>query len=209
MSLASGAAARWTARRRHDDSGSEWFYAGYRPTRGVSNRSHYEFISNHQPSRGLETLLTQCVDAYAKDRRKFGLDRAIGFLEESRTQKVIELQLLLAILAVESLTYYWCLDDGMAPEQAGKMNIEQKLNRMAAQYPGIKQKVRKTDLLRSDVRNPLMHTGQIAAMTAEDMWNWAERLYVLAFRMILTLIGYSGSFVDPTKSRSETVATLA
>ncbi len=43
-----------TALRRLDDSGSEWFYAGYRPSTGLRNRSHYELLSNHQPPRGLE-----------------------------------------------------------------------------------------------------------------------------------------------------------
>ncbi len=209
MSLATGAATRWTARRVFDDSSVKWLYAGYRPTTGVRNRSFFELVSNHRPSGGLQALLSQCVDSYASIRGTLGLDRAIGFLEESRVQKVVDLRLLLAMLAVETLTYYWCLDDGLAQNQVTAMNIETKINRMAKRFRGIKRKVLQTDLLRSDVRNPLLHTGEIPAMKLDEMLRWADRLYILAFRMILTLVGYTGLFADPTQSRAEVAASLA
>ena len=209
LSLATGAATSWTARHVHDDKGNEWHYAGYRPSTGVRNRSHYELVSNHRPPRGLQKLLTQCTDTYANVRQKYGLDRAIGFLEQARVQKVMDVELVLAILALETLTYYWCLADGVTPVQMKKMNIEEKINRMAKSFQGIDRKGLKTNLLRTDVRNPLMHTGEIPAMTAKEMVSWGDRLYVLAFRIIVTLVGYDGLFGDPTASQAEAGASLA
>ncbi|MHC4406650.1 MAG: hypothetical protein ACYTG0_44065 [Planctomycetota bacterium] len=101
------------------------------------------------------------------------------------------------------------MDDGLGEDQLKTMNIEAKINRMAKTHPRIQRKVLQTDLLRSDVRNPLMHVGEIPTLTLDEMVSWAERLYVLAFRMILTFVGYTGTFVDMTRARSKGVASLA
>ena len=137
------------------------------------------------------------------------LHTSINYLESARAQSVIDVQIILLILAIENLSYRWCLNDGLTEQQLWDMNIEQKLNRMRKKvFP--KLETRYTDpALRKDVRNPLMHTGHIPAMTFDEKVQWADDLYALAFKMICTLVGFKGMFLDPMGKGAFEQASLA
>ena len=62
---------------------------------------------------------------------------------------------------------------------------------------------------RDTVRNPLMHSGVIPALTMPEKVRWADDLYALAFRMLLFLLNYRGQWYDPSKNHQPSPAPTA
>lgn len=162
-------------------------------TSARSNTSH-KLISNHEPSGGLRSFLEMCHGAFVAKRESLGLTDYIGWLNQARSQEVIQMRVLATVLAVELITFKWVTMHGLAAEQAVRMNIETKLNRLRKDGMYFIEKKFTADDLRSDIRNPLMHTGIIPLMSFEELCRWSEDLYDLAFRILLVVLGYKGKY---------------
>lgn len=171
------------------------------------NYTNHSLIGNNPGLGGaLREFLNQTVGAYRRLDPDLGLSVVIGYLEQARSNPSIEIRLALSVFALEALTHRLCLPDGMTEEQLEKQNIEQKLNRLRGRLRmGFIDK-KFVGEARRDIRNPLLHTGQIPTLSLSEKIEWYHELYALAFKMLLFLLGYSGRWLDPSRKYQPTEA---
>ncbi len=144
----------------------------------------------------LRVFMTTSVAPYLANDNDLGLDRAIAYLEQARSNNVADVRIALCVFALEALTHRLCLRDGLTAEQLSKMNIQQKLNRCRNRMGMTFIDKDMADEARDTVRNPLLHTGEIPGLTMLEKVKWYDDLYALAFKMILFLLGYKGRWFD-------------
>jgi hypothetical protein len=162
--------------------------------------THYELISNHEPPMGLKQFLENSLDPFLKQQDSLRLTDFIGWMNQARSQRVIQVKAVAGILAIELISYAWVTSHGLSAQQAETANIETKLNRMRKDgMHFIEKRFTATDL-RSGFRNPLIHTGLIPLMDAKEVHAWAEDLYHLAFRILMFVLGYKGEYRDLTNN---------
>ncbi len=202
LSLASGASVGGVSRRvvRADtlvgESYMEWAMFG-----GSEGYEEFALIQNHAflPT-ALRDFLGQCVESYLAQEKDLALSVVIGYLEQARSNRIIDIRLALTIFALEALTHRLCLLDGMTEQQLENQSIEQKLNRLRGRRRmGFIDKRFAGDA-RKNVRNPLLHTGQIPSLTMPEKVEWFGDLYALAFKMLLFLLGYRGKWLDLSRA---------
>lgn len=166
-------------------------------TSARSNSSH-ELISNYEPNGGLKAFLESAHAAFAANRGPLALPQYLGWLNEARSQPVIQMRVVTVVLAIELMSFKWVTTHGLTEDQAAEMNIEAKLNRMRKDGMHFIDKAFTARDLRSGIRNPLMHTGMIPVMSVEELIRWSDSLYDLAFRIVLYVLGYKGKYRNLT-----------
>lgn len=207
LSLASGVATTWSARRvwQGEKLIQEWFERKCPPTTAEA-KSRYELISNIDDLGALREFLEKTVSEYRRKESTWKLNEAIDYLELARSQKVVQLQLAVLVLALELISHQWCLQNGLTADQLAKMNIQQKLGRMKGKEFRFIERCFIEDALRADIRNPLLHSGQIPNMQFREMTAWSNALYDLAVRIIFYVLGFEGRYRNLTKSLAITDA---
>jgi hypothetical protein len=179
-----------------EESFLEW------PTFGTAEHfENHALIDNHPQLAGaLRSFLAATVTAYRTHDAVLGLSRAIGYLEQAHSSNVIDVRLALSVFGLEALTHRLCLQNGLTEDQLAGMNIQSKLNR-ARNHMGMNFIDRRfAEDTREDVRNPMMHTGEIPDLSIQEKVRWSTELYTLAFKMLMFLLGYAGNWFDPTRS---------
>ena len=201
-SVAGGARRIFQTERLVEEAFFEWPMFG-----GAESASTHALVINGGLLGGaLTQFLNEACGQFLANDPVLAFTNAIGYLELARTSPVIEARIILCILALELLTYRLCLSLGRTVEQLAGKSIQEKLNTARGQLRmGFIDK-RFAEDTRAAVRNPLMHSGVIPALTMPEKVRWAEELYALAFRMLLFLFGYQGKWLDPTNEWQPTVA---
>ena len=121
---------------------------------------------------------------------KLGLKRYVGYLLGAwRDDIFVELRLACVLFALESLGASWFLADGCSPEEVAKRSIIAKLGRINSCLRFIPRKY-KSDWLRDDLRNPLVHTGAVPLMTPAQVHEATEELLVLAVDIFFRILGF-------------------
>src|SRR5207244_3654792 len=126
------------------------------------------------------------------------LGEVVDYMEQARHQKVIQVRIAILVLCLELLSYQWCLQNSSTADELSDKNIVSKLKFMRKTFRFIEKRFT-DEALRKDIRNPLIHSGQIPLMSFEDLFKWADDLYVLALRILLCRLGYTGKFSDLTQ----------
>jgi hypothetical protein len=167
------------------------------PTDAHSN-VNYELIANHAGGAALKDFLEQAYPHYVNLRGPVGLTEFIGWMLQVSAQSVLESKVAIAVLALEAVSTRWCMSQGANPiteQQVLAMNVQQKLNRMRRHGMDFIE-ADFTEALREDIRNPLLHTGAIPLMTPREKREWADKLYMLGFRILMKLLQYRGKHRD-------------
>jgi hypothetical protein len=202
LSLATGSSVGGGVRRLFqggnvtEESFFEW------PTFGTAKHfENHALIDNHpQLADALRSFLGTTVAAYRSRDAALGLSRAIGYLEQARSSNVIDARLALCVFALEALTHRLCLQNGLTEDQLSGMNIQSKLNRARNRMGMNFIERRFAEETRENVRNPMMHTGEIPDLDIVEKVRWSTELYTLAFMMLMSLLGYAGNWFDPIRS---------
>lgn len=202
LSLATGASVGGAARRlRQSGSVAVETFEDW-PRFGKARKfQEHALIANDAPlGDALRVFLEACLGNYRRLEDRLSLSAVIAFLEEARSSGTLEIRIGLAILAIETLTHQICLADGIPAEKLDKMNIATKLNRLRGSartdfHMGFIEP-RFTEAARDKVRNPLLHTGQIPGLPPREKAAWSQALYGLAFRMLMSVLGYRGKWLD-------------
>ncbi len=199
LSIASGCAVADPIRQviTGDRLVQEEFTPRLAPTDAHSN-VNYELIANHAGGPSLKDFLEQSYPQFVNLRTTLGLPEFIGWMLQISAQTVLESKVAIGVLALEAISTRWCMTQGAQPlsEQAAlNMNLQQKLNRMRINGIDFIER-RFTEALREDIRNPLLHTGAIPLLTPREKSEWADKLYMLAFRILLKLVQYQGKHRD-------------
>jgi len=151
------------------------------------------------PGEDLKLFLESTIASFLTFQDSLRLHEVIDFLEQARHQKVVHIQLAVEVLALELLSHAWCLQDGLTVQQLSSMHIEGKLGRMRRSFSFI-EKGFTNDILRRDIRNPLIHSGQIPLLSRTDLDSWTDDLYLLALRLLFCILGYRGKYRDFSKN---------
>jgi hypothetical protein len=199
ISLGTGIATRWAARQVWQDSALvQEMFVRRTLTTTAEDKSRYDLLSNlEEPT--LRKFLESCVTNYRAAERSLCLNTVTVYLEQARHEKNPELKLAALVLGLETLSYQWCLRDGLSAQQLDKMNLQNKLLRMRKQRFHFIEKGLLSDDLRKGLRNPLIHSGQIPMMTTEEKLDWADSLYDLSLRILFCELRYRGRYRDLTK----------
>ncbi len=199
LTLATGIATTWVVRevRSGERSVQQWF-----EPRGLSTnaegKSRYEAISNLTDVSALRIFLEETLSKFQKLESSLRLSEVMDYIEQARHQQVIQVRIAILVLCLELLSYQWCLRNGSTKDQLSDKNIVSKLKDLRKTFRFIEKRFT-DDALRSDIRNPLIHSGQIPLMSFDELVKWADDLYVLALRILLCTLGYTGKFNDLTQ----------
>lgn len=196
LSLGSGVATRWAARQIWQEGQliQEMFVRRI-VTTTAEDKSRYNLISNCDESN-LEHFLTSCLTKYREAETALCLNAVITYLEQARHEKNPELKLAVLILALETLSYHWCLRDGLSAQQLESIPLQNKLLRMRNRKFKFIEKAIVNHTLRTGLRNPLIHSGQIPMMATEEKLIWVNSLYALSLKILLCELGYRGRYRD-------------
>jgi hypothetical protein len=116
-------------------------------------------------------------------------------LEAWREDVFLETSLACILMALEGITYRWEITKGgMSPEEAQKRNLVEKLRFMNTSLQFIDKRYM-SDPLREDLRNPIVHTGAVPSMTAQELHRWVDDLVLLARDVFFRVLGFSRTFV--------------
>ena len=200
MSLVTDSSTTWVVRETWSgDSQLEVFFAPHGISTDAMDKSKYDVISNMGPGEDLKLFLESTIASFLTFQDSLRLHEVIDFLEQARHQKVVHIQLAVEVLALELLSHAWCLKDGLTVQQLSSMHIEGKLGRMRRSFSFI-EKGFTNDILRRDIRNPLIHSGQIPLLSRTDLDSWTDDLYLLALRLLFCILGYRGKYRDFSKN---------
>jgi hypothetical protein len=173
----------------------------FRP-RMVSTNAHsnvnYELIANHAGGPSLKDFLEQTYAQFVNQSALLGLPQFIGWMLQASSQTVLESKTAIGVLALEAVATRWCMMPGpnaLNEEQVIAMGLQQKLNRMRRNGMDFIE-TDFTEALREDIRNPLLHTGAIPVLTPREKAEWADRLYMLGFRILMKVLGFRGKHRD-------------
>ncbi len=200
MSMVTGTSSIWVARESWSgDTQTEVCFASRSVSTDAAGKSRYDVISNLDPGNGLTSFLETTIANFLTLQESLRLHQVIDFLEQARHQKVVHVQLAVEVLALELLSHAWCLKDGLTEQQLSSMHIEGKLGRMRKSFSFI-EKGFTNDILRRDIRNPLIHSGQIPLLSRSQVESWTDDLYLLALRLLFCILGYRGNYRDFSKN---------
>jgi hypothetical protein len=199
ISLATGIATRWAARQIWQDGALvQEMFLRRTLTTTAEDKSSYDLLSNLEEPN-LRNFLESCVTNYRAAESSLCLNTVTAYLEQARHEKNLELKLVALVLGLETLSYQWCLRDGLSAQELNKKNLQNKLFHMRKQRFHFIGKGLLSDDLRKGLRNPLIHSGQIPMMTTEEKLVWADSLYDLSLRILFCELGYRGRYRDLTK----------
>jgi len=206
ISLVSDAATTWVVRQLWSGNTLvEELFASRSVTTDAANKSRYDIISNICPADGLKLFLESSIKSFLTLEDSLRLHEVVDYLEQARHQKVLQVQIAIVVLGLELLSHAWCLRDGLSEQQLSSMNIERKLGRMRRSFRFI-EKGFTNDILRRDIRNPLIHSGQIPLLSQSQLTSWVDDLYLLTLRLLFCLLGYKGKYRDFSNGFSMTDA---
>jgi hypothetical protein len=199
MSLGTGIATRWGARQIWQDGALvQEMFVRRTLTTTAEDKSRYDLLSNIEEPN-LENFLASCVTSYRAAETSLCLNTVTAYLEQARHEKNPELKLAALLLALETLSYNWCLRDGLSTQQLENIHLQDKLLRMRKRRFHFIEKELANHELRKGLRNPLIHSGQIPMMTPEGKLVWSHSLYDLSLRILFCELGYRGHYRDLTK----------
>jgi hypothetical protein len=199
LTLVTGIGTTWVVREiwSGDKLIQQWFERKGLST-NAKGKARYEAISNLSDLSSLRLFLEQTLANFQRVETNLRLNDVIDYLEQARHQKVIQVRIAILVLCLELLSHQWCLQNGCTEDQLNDKNIVSKLAYMRKAFRFIEKRFT-DDTLRKDIRNPLIHSGQIPLMDFKELHKWADDLYILALRIILCILGYTGNYSDLTQ----------
>ncbi len=199
LTLATGIATTWVVREVWSGEKliQQWFERKGLST-NAEGKARYEAISNLTDASALRVFLEETLPRFQQLESSLRLGEVVDYMEQARHQKVIQVRIAILVLCLELLSYQWCLQNGSTEDELSDKNIVSKLKYMRKVFRFIEKRFT-DDALRKDIRNPLIHSGQIPLMSFEELFKWADDLYVLALRLLLCTLGYTGKFSDLTQ----------
>lgn len=183
---------------------AETFYEW--PLYGDASAVHFTstILNDGQIGTSLTQFIQETLEHYMAQNADYALSQCIGYLELARCTPVIESQILHAILALETISYQLCLKVGQTPDQLATASIQSKMNTVRGRYRMSFIDRKFVETTRESIRNPLIHSGIIPALTIAEKAQWANELYALAFRILLFLLNYSGRWYDSSNGHRAT-----
>ncbi len=207
ISAVTCASTTWVVRQTWDGNTLiEEFFASQSVNTDAVDKSRYNVIDGIGED-GLKTFLESSVHNFLTLEYSLQLHKVIDYMEQSRHQKVLQVQIATILVGLELLSYMWCLRDGLTEQQLETMNIESKLGRMRRTFRFI-EKGFTNEILRRDIRNPLIHSGQIPLLSTSELVSWNDDLYLLTLRLLFALLGYKGKYRDFSKGFTVVTAPI-
>ncbi|MCO8124754.1 hypothetical protein NHH03_23655 [Stieleria sp. TO1_6] len=162
----------------------------------ATNAREFSFFDTERTPGGLADFLSVACANFNRIESSHLPSIVIGYLEQARSNNVSDIRVALCVFAAECFSYQIERANGVTEQQLSSRSIEQKLNRCKNHYGMAFIDRQFTGETRANVRNPLMHTGQIPSMNVEDKYKWSQEMYMLVSRMVFHQFGFTGEFID-------------
>lgn len=206
LSIAVGQHVDWLFWRLYDKRGrlvSEHYTDRYAASIA---KSGVAFIDNSQIQAGLVKYINSCFDEFVRRKESHQFHRFRHLFIDSYRQHSIDGSLLYLIPLTELIASKILLHSSekkvaVDVHKLENMNVGDKLRRIYKSYPFLPKRMF-DDIVRDFanlIRNPLFHTGIIHERPLRS-FSKGIFLRMIALKLFLREIGYTGEFIDPTNN---------
>ncbi len=152
-------------------------------------------IDNNRIQQGIPIAFNQCYVNYQHWQNQININVLIDYLAEINRQEYIDLKLSNMIMAYEYFVTKYLINQDMLPETQANKSIQEKLTSLNTKLKFIPSNMINGHL-RSSVRKPLFHQGEIASMTTKDKIDTFKKYYDLLIKIVLRVLNYTGKYIS-------------
>lgn len=161
-------------------------------------------IDNNQIAKGIPTAFDQCYKNYKYWQNQIKINILIDYLAEINRQEYIDIKLSNMIMAYEYFLTKYLIDQNLLPQTQTKKSIQNKLTLLNTQLRCIPRGML-NGYLRSSIRNPLFHQGEIPLMQIKDKIDTYKKYHDLLVKIVLKVLQYNGKYISIENNRPTSV----
>lgn len=110
--------------------------------------------------------------------------------------KFLETKIAGLLLSYEYVLTNYLLSIGLGQSKVLDLSIKDKLYRLNNDLRFIPSRLL-GDKIRTNVRNPLFHTGELTLLNTSEKIEFFKEYFDLLIQIVLKLLGYSGEYISP------------
>jgi len=154
-------------------------------------------IDNHHIFGGLQQIFNGCFEQFQKLDEEINMKLFISNLLGMYEGKYLENKIANLLLSYEYLMTKLLIarNNILTQQQVANLNFQQKLARVNGLLRFIPRALL-GDTLRTDVRNPLFHQGEIPFLDFNSKLTVFTEYFDLLMQIVFILIGYSGDYIS-------------